>query len=85
MTTAIAVYTSEGCVGRCDARCHEASKTDCDCVCGGRLHGCGRDNAIAQNTEWLLGDALVQAKSWAGLQGFDVDRIDVPLKQGVLL
>lgn len=54
MTTAIAVYNSDGCVGRCDARCHYASSPDCDCICGGRLHGT-KGNAIAQNTVDLLG------------------------------
>ncbi len=39
MTTAIAVYDSDGLVGRCDARCHEAREPECDCICGGRLHG----------------------------------------------
>ncbi len=56
MTTAIAVYNSSGCVGRCDARCHDATSPDCDCICGGRLHGVGRANAIAVNTADLLGE-----------------------------
>jgi len=41
MATVIAVYNSEGCVGRCDARCHEAKGFDCKCICGGALHGVG--------------------------------------------
>jgi hypothetical protein len=41
MTTLIAVYTSQRCVGRYDARCHNATKPSCDCVCGGRYHGLG--------------------------------------------
>lgn len=41
MTTAIAVYNSDGCVGRCDARCHYATTAVCHCICGGRLHGKG--------------------------------------------
>lgn len=65
MTTVIAVYTSDGCVGRCDARCHEAASSDCDCVCGGRLHGVGAANAVAENTR-LLDDAALAA----GLDGF---------------
>lgn len=54
MSTAIAVYTSSGCVGRCDAKCHDAREPDCDCICGGRLHGVGSSAAIAVNTRDLL-------------------------------
>jgi hypothetical protein len=39
VTTVIAVYNSEGCVGRCDANCHNARSRDCDCICGGQNHG----------------------------------------------
>lgn len=57
MTTLIAVYNSEGCVGRCDAKCYEAHEPDCDCICGGRNHGAGRERAV-ENTrelaeEWI--------------------------------
>lgn len=61
MATAIAVYNSEGCVGRCDARCHEAQSPDCDCICGGRLHGVGASSAIEQNTRDILGDDVADA------------------------
>lgn len=47
MTTLIAVYNSEGCVGRCDARCYEATHDKCDCICGGANHGAGFDQAEA--------------------------------------
>ena len=58
MTTLIAVYTSDGCAGRCDAKCHKATHPDCNClvpgdetwgVCGGMNHGAGPDQA-AKNT-----------------------------------
>jgi hypothetical protein len=51
MTTLIAVYDSDGCRGRCDARCYEAKNPQCDCICGGRNHGAGRDKAIENTTE----------------------------------
>ena len=35
MTTLIAVYTREGCVGRCDAKCYNAWEPECDCICQG--------------------------------------------------
>lgn len=53
--TLIAVYNSEGCVGRCDAKCYEASSPDCDCVCGGRNHGAGQQRAMENTREMALG------------------------------
>ena len=69
MSTAVAVYTSEGCVGRCDAKRHEATEPECDCICGGRLHGKGSSAAaIVQNTEDFLGHEAVEA--WAREHGY---------------
>lgn len=72
MTTAIAVYNSEGCVGRCDAKCHTAQPgTPCDCVCGGRLHATGSSGAaITKNTEDAFG-TVEAARAWAREHGFD--------------
>lgn len=57
MTTLISVYTSDGCVGRCDAKCYLAKHPRCRCVCGGANHGVGLNRAIANTTEraeqWL--------------------------------
>jgi hypothetical protein len=53
MTTLIAVYNSDGCVFRCDARCYEAVDPECDCICGGRNHGVGRARAV-ENTAELI-------------------------------
>ena len=39
MATLTAVYSSEGCIGRCDARCYEAYDRRRTCICGGRKHG----------------------------------------------
>jgi hypothetical protein len=52
MATLIAVYNSDGCVGRCDAKCYEAFTSECDCVCGGLNHGAGLFKA-ADNTRDL--------------------------------
>lgn len=68
MSTAIAVYNSEGCVGRCDARCHTATEADCDCICGGRLHGVGSSAAaITGLTEEMGGEEALRA--WAQRHG----------------
>jgi hypothetical protein len=31
---------------RCDGKCHDAKEPACDCVCGGRYHGCGGEAAM---------------------------------------
>lgn len=67
MTTVLAVYNSEGCVGRCDAKCHEATTRECDCICGGRNHGIGVRRALDQtraDIERMAGpDALARFES----------------------
>jgi hypothetical protein len=83
MTTAIAVYNSDGCVGRCDARCHYATTAHCDCICGGRLHGAG-DAALDRNTRDLLGDDIAdELAAFAARTGFDPAdlRLEIPCVQ----
>lgn len=67
MPTLIAVYDSDGCVGRCDAKCYEAETAECDCICGGKNHGAGLEAAresVAELAEgWL--------ERWAEQQGLD--------------
>jgi hypothetical protein len=57
MTTLIAVYNSDGCVGRCDARCYDAVGGTCDCICGGRNHGAGAAKAMDNTRE--MGEAMI--------------------------
>jgi hypothetical protein len=67
VTTLISVHNSEGCVGRCDAKCYEAQSAECDCICGGKNHGAGleqaRDNVAELAEGWL--------ERWAEQQGLD--------------
>jgi hypothetical protein len=72
VTTLIAVYNSEGCVGRCDARCYEAAEPDCDCICGGRNHGAGKQQATG-NTRELAESWLEQARA----SGQDITRAEL--------
>jgi hypothetical protein len=57
VTTLIAVYNSDGCVGRCDAKCYNAWGPECHCICQGANHGVGRQEAIGNTRElaesWL--------------------------------
>jgi orotate phosphoribosyltransferase len=84
VTTVIAVYNSEGCVGRCDAKCHNATRLpDCDCICGGRLHGVGAANAVAVNTERIDPDGELR-RAFAQAHGFDPDELRLEHAQGAL-
>ena len=72
MSTLIAVYNSDGCVGRCDAKCHDAHESDCDCICGGSNHGVGRERAI-ENTRTR---ARVWLEAFAEDRGLDRKQLD---------
>jgi hypothetical protein len=56
MATLIAAYNSDGCIGRCDAKCYNAKGDKCTCICGGRNHGAGlaqaRENTIELGQQW---------------------------------
>ena len=65
MTALIAVYTGDGCAGRCDAKCYNAWGPECHCICQGANHGAGRQEAI-ENTRELGESWLEQARAdWA--------------------
>lgn len=51
MATLIAAYNSEGCIGRCDAKCYNAKSGICQCICGGANHGVGVNQAIDNTRE----------------------------------
>lgn len=52
MATLISAHNSEGCIGRCDAKCHEATSDTCNCICGGMNHGAGLDKAMKNTQEY---------------------------------
>ena len=62
VTALIAVYTGDGCAGRCDAKCYNAWGRECHCICQGGNHGLGRLEAIA-NTRELAGSWLEHARA----------------------
>lgn len=62
MTTIYAVYNSDGCVGRCDAKCHEATGDECRCICGGAFHGVGSKIAWADRKTLTDEEILSEAK-----------------------
>lgn len=83
MTTVLAVYNSDGCVGRCDVRCHGAKTPKCTCICGGKNHGAG-SQAAEQNVRELVGltdEDLQRFAEAHGLKAADlktIDRVAIP-------
>jgi hypothetical protein len=82
MTTLIAFYSSDGCEGRCDAKCYNAQHPNCDCICGGRNHGKGLQKAI-DNTRQLA-EAWIETYSQTHKLAFNT-RWDVPAREPVQL
>jgi hypothetical protein len=62
VTALIAVYTGDGCAGRCDAKCYNAWGPECHCICRGGNHGAGRQEAI-DNTREMAESWLEQAQA----------------------
>ena len=74
MTALIAVYTGDGCVGRCDAKCYLAWGPECHCICQGANHGTGKHPATGNTRE--LGESwLKQARA----SGPDISHAEVVL------
>lgn len=48
MATLMSWHSSSGEQHRCDAKCHNAERPDCECMCGGAFHGAGRDGTLEQ-------------------------------------
>lgn len=72
MTALIAVYTGDGCAGRCDAKCYMACGPECHCICQGANHGTGKQEAIENTRE--LGEAWLEH---ARANGVDVSAAEV--------
>jgi len=59
MTTLMIESHSHGRARRCDARCYNAQKPKCRCICGGRNHAQGLAKA-AELTRSMVEDTLVE-------------------------
>jgi len=62
MTTLIAIYTGDGLMGRCDAKCYNAWGPECHCICQGGNHGAGKQEAT-DNTRELDSSWFEQAEA----------------------
>jgi hypothetical protein len=73
MATLIQWGNSEGIKGRCDAKCHNAKRPECECICGGRYHGCAQGGT---QPETIVDAELL-------LMGEDPQEVDPELKRAV--
>jgi len=70
MTTLIEVRGGDGeLIGRCDARCYNAQHPHCTCVCGGRNHGVGLQQAL-HNTAALADTMIAEYVAERGLKDY---------------
>lgn len=81
MTTLISAHNSSGCIGRCDAKCYEAHDPHCDCICHGRNHGAGLQQAL-ENTRALAEDWIETYTAENHLTGLEWE---IPARQPVQL
>lgn len=78
MTTLIYVGNSEGCVGRCDAKCYAATHPDCDCICGGKNHGVGLKQAQDNIERDWFGDTLEHhVREYERVHGVKITRAEL--------
>jgi hypothetical protein len=68
----MAIYNSDGCVGRCDANCHDATTPICTCICGGRNHGVGLKQAIDNTALHFKQEDLEQLAQAGGYKKIEV-------------
>jgi predicted RNase H-like HicB family nuclease len=74
MVTLISYSSSGGDQGRCDAKCYNATEPECDCICGGRNHGAGLQQAM-DNTRELAGGWIERAHA----NGQDITDVQLAL------
>jgi len=67
---------SEGCTGKCDANCYNATGPVCDCVCGGMNHGAGLKQATANTA--LYAEKMIE--KYAEEKGIDKKEFHVNKK-----
>jgi hypothetical protein len=72
VTALIAVFTGDGCVGRCDAKCYHAWGPERHCICRGGNHGAGREQATG-NTRELAQSRIERARA----NGQDVSHLEL--------
>jgi hypothetical protein len=76
MATLMQWGNSDGIQGRCDAKCHNAATSHCNCMCGGRYHGGGRDGTLADRVTNYSEEIFEGAAAKAREQGLELQALD---------
>lgn len=74
MSTFMTWETSGGKKGRCDARCHNAKRPKCRCMCGGDLHGKARGITPREFEDFK--DEVIENLKLYMMDHVDHDKID---------
>ena len=75
------ILTSADGKRRCDATCHQAAHSKCNCICGGRFHGAAVVRTMeAERRE--IEELILARVSGKGEKAAPVDSADQPLLFG---
>lgn len=92
MSTVYSCGNSDG-QRRCDAKCHNATHPECDCVCGGYLHGAVTNGTMEEKMSDLAdriadriksGDTPEQIAEFLHRQGIQKDAVLHPQQLSLL-
>ena len=70
MVTLISYHSSGSDEGRCDSKCYDAEWDECTCICGGKNHGAGIEQAMDNTRE--LAESWVERARASGQDVTDV-------------
>ena len=68
---------------RCDGTCHNAKKSHCACICGGRYHGKGKMAQELLTRDWL-GDDWRDTKAAIEAQGGTLEAVVAKAFEGAV-
>ncbi len=77
MATVMSWGNSEGTKGRCDAKCHNARRVECSCMCGGHFHGASRDGTLQEEIRRHGEEILREARRRAAAEGLELEARDL--------
>ena len=79
MATIMTWSTPEGIKGRCDGRCHNATGTKCNCMCGGRFHGAARNGTLDSLIEEQGRVLFESIRQEAIARGIEIEIVDTAI------
>jgi len=71
MGSLIYQHNGQHCTGKCDSNCYNATGPICDCICGGKNHGVGLEQA-KENTRLYAEEMIEQYSKANGIDKRDL-------------